>query len=203
MLILILALSMIFKYKNESLTSLIKKIKDDDREALEELIRREQTNIYAALRYLGVASDDILDLTQEILVKISKNIKNLKKDSMYKYWSNQIAIRHFYDYLRKKKRFSGRVNVALELDNEQNKDDIPDYSSNPIKDVLSQELDELIKNSISKLPDQYKIAIIMRELQGLSYEQISKVTKTNIGTVKSRIARARERLQQDLKQYLN
>ena len=193
---------MVFKYKNESLTNLIKKIKNDDIEALEELIRREQTNIYATLKYLGVTSDDILDLTQEILVKISKNLKSLKHNGMYKSWSNQITIRHFYDYLRKKKKFKGKIKVVCELDSDENKEEIPDYKTNPIKEVLSHELDDIIKNSINKLPNQYKIVIIMRELQGLSYEQIAQATKTNVGTVKSRIARAREKLQDDLKEYL-
>ena len=56
---------------------------------------------------------------------------------------------------------------------------------------------------IQRLPDNFRIVIILREIQGLSYEEIANITKTNVGTVKSRIARARNRLQQCLKPYLN
>ena len=60
----------------------------------------------------------------------------------------------------------------------------------------------IIKNAILDLPEQFRIAIILRELQGLSYEEIAKATHSSIGTVKSRIARARGKLQEDLKAYI-
>ena len=60
----------------------------------------------------------------------------------------------------------------------------------------------MIENSIKKLPDSFRLAIVLREFQGLSYEEIAEITNTNVGTVKSRIARARNRLQEDLKKYI-
>lgn len=61
----------------------------------------------------------------------------------------------------------------------------------------------MIREMICKLPEHFKIVIILRELQGLSYEDIAKITQTNVGTVKSRISRARSKLQEGLKPYLS
>ncbi|MBE7706724.1 MAG: sigma-70 family RNA polymerase sigma factor [Cyanobacteria bacterium SIG30] len=195
---------MTLDYKKSSLTKIIKKIKENDRQALKELIKREQTNIYATLRYLGVNQDEILDLVQDILLKITNNIQNLKNIATYKSWSNKIILRQFYDYLRKNKKIKDNIKIIKdEEENTKKKEEIPDHSSNPIKNILSNELDEIIKNAINNLPNQYKIAIVMRELQGLTYDQIAKATKTNVGTVKSRIARAREKLQEEIKHYIH
>ena len=86
---------------------------------------------------------------------------------------------------------------------QKNELEIPDFASNPYQRALDKELERAIKCSIHKLPDPFKMAIIMRELQGLSYEEIAQATNSNIGTVKSRIARARLKLQEYLKPYIN
>ena len=93
--------------------------------------------------------------------------------------------------------------VCLDNDEEKIKFEIPDFASNPYQRVIDKELEKAIKNSIHKLPDPFKAAIIMRELQGLSYEEIARATNSNIGTVKSRIARARLKLQEYLKPYIS
>ena len=67
---------------------------------------------------------------------------------------------------------------------------------------MTSELEKIIKKAILNLPNQFKIVIILRELQGLSYEEIAQVTHSSVGTVKSRIARARGKLQEDLKAYI-
>ena len=79
---------------------------------------------------------------------------------------------------------------------------IPDTKCKPNEKCLAGELEKIIKYAIQSLPENFKIAIILREFQGLSYDEIAAATNSNIGTVKSRIARARLKLQEDLKQYI-
>ena len=86
--------------------------------------------------------------------------------------------------------------------NESISSQITDTKCKPIEKCMLGELECVIKNEIQNLPEQFKIAIVLRELQGLSYEQIAFATNTNVGTVKSRIARGREKLQDSLKSYL-
>lgn len=189
-------------YKKMSLNELIVLAQKDDYRALEELIKREQKNIFASFCYLTKSGDNVSDLTQDVLLKIAKNITNLKNPAHYKSWSNQIINNVFYDSLRKNKRL---VNT-ISLDNEECDDmqivQIPDKRCRPQDKCITSELDRVIKMAIYQLPEPFRIAIMLRELQGLSYEEIAEATSASVGTVKSRIARARGKLQENLKAYI-
>ena len=80
--------------------------------------------------------------------------------------------------------------------------EIKDRKKLPAENTLAGELNKKITDAIHNLPEPFRIAIVLRELQGLSYEEISDITQTSIGTIKSRIARARTKLQESLKPYL-
>lgn len=192
------------KYDNKksNLDELIELAQKGDMVALEEVIKRQQKTVFATLYYLNAKPDEIMDLTQEILFKVAKNIKKLKNPRTFKSWLNQIIINQFYDTLRKKQKSVKKVCLDNQEENKVNFE-IPDFASNPYQKVLDKELEHAIKNSIYKLPDPFKAAIIMRELQGLSYEEIAQATNSNIGTVKSRIARARLKLQEYLRPYIS
>ena len=191
-----------YSIKNNNLNELIGLAKKGDMEALEEIIKRQQKTVFATLYYLNAKPDEIMDITQEILFKVAKNIKKLKNPRTFKSWLNQIIINQFYDTLRKKQKSVKKVCLDNQDEDKPNFE-APDFASNPYQKAVDKELEFAIKNSIHKLPDPFKAAIIMRELQGLSYEEIAQATNSNIGTVKSRIARARLKLQEYLKPYLS
>ena len=150
---------------------------------------------------MNAKCDEISDLVQEILFKVAKNIKKLKNPKTFRAWLNQITIRQFYDSLRKKQRTP--IKITLENDYDDKKEiEIPDTSINPMGCILNDELDLVIKKSIDKLKEPFKMTIVMRELQGLSYDEIAQATNSSIGTVKSRIARARCKLQEYIKPYM-
>lgn len=178
---------------------LIKNAQKGDKGSLEKLIKQEQAGIFATLYYLKKDMIDISDLAQEVLLKLSKKITQLKNPNNFKMWLNQIVINSYYDYLRKNKKYK------KEFLSSNNEDEImleiPDYSNNPSDSILNNELDYIIKTSINNLPLQYKIPIALREIQGLSYDEISDITKTSLGTVKSRIARARAKIKDDIIKY--
>ena len=186
---------------NSEKISTIKLAKNGNPSAIEKLLKSEQANIYSMLLYLKKDEEDILDITQNVLVKLSKKIYQLKNENNYKTWLNQIILNTYYDYLRKKKKQN--VQLRINKNNEENIFDIPDESKNPSNFILENELDLLIKTSINNLPIQYKIPIALRELQGLSYDEISNITKTTLGTVKSRIARARAKIKNDITKYMD
>ena len=179
---------------------------NDNYVALEELIRREQKNIFASFSYLGAAKENISDLTQEALFRMAKNIKNLKNPKLFKSWLGQIVSNLFYDDLRKKQRRPDSLSIDSYWINDDSDDYVLHICDNtllPDEKTLGKELTDIIKDTICQLPEQFRLVIILRELQGLSYEEIAKITQTNVGTVKSRISRARNKLQQCLKPYLN
>ena len=190
-------------YKKLNLEEIIVLSQQNDFRALEELIRREQKNIFASFSYLSNKDENVSDLTQEALLRIAKNIQNLKNPKHFKSWVNQIVTHLYYDELRKIQRKPDTV--SLDQDTEdipQIKIELPDNKCKPNEKCLTTELEKYIKLAIQALPDKFRIAIILREFQGLSYEEIAEATNSSIGTVKSRIARARGKLQEDLKTYI-
>jgi len=183
---------------NDYEIELIQKAIDGDKKALVELIRIYETNIYTTLFYLKKDRNDLNDLAQDVLIKLSKKIHQLKNPKYFKTWLNQIIINSYYDYLRKNKK--NLINIEKNID-EDVTSQIPDKKNNPQDAILYSELDYVIKTSIENLPLHYKIPIALREIQGLSYFDISQITKTSIGTVKSRIARARSMIKNNVDKY--
>lgn len=189
-------------YKKIPLEELVLLSQKNDYKALEELIKREQKNIFATFAYLSKKRENIADLTQEALMRMARGLINLRSPKTFKSWLNQIVTNLFYDELRKTTRRPQVISIDNESEDTGYTTQIPDTRHKPAEKAMSMELDRMIKNEIQGLPEHFRIAIILRELQGLSYEEIALATHTTIGTVKSRIARARVKLQDGLKSYI-
>jgi len=174
--------------------------------ALEQLVSRYQKLVYVTLYQLAPERNDITDLTQEVLLRMCRSIKSLRNPKTFKYWLNRIITNLFYDELRKTPRQLKTISLDEPVyENEEDQSparDIPDASDMPDKQALNSELDRKIQQAIQNLPEQFRTIIVLREIQGLSYEEIASLTETNIGTVKSRLARARLKLQEVLEPYL-
>lgn len=183
-------------YKKDDLINIIKFAQNDDLKAIEELIKRIQKEVWCIFSLLTNKKDDISDLTQEALLKIARSINTLNNIDKFKTWINQIITNVYYDYVRKKN------NNTIEI-SEENFNKIKDkLGYEPGEKYLYSELEKLINIALMTLPKDLRITIILREYEGLSYNDIAKITKTTIGTVKSRISRARYKLQKELKEYI-
>lgn len=147
--------------------------------------------------HLSTNRSIISDLTQEALVKIAKNINKLKDINSYKVWTNRIALNVYYDEVRK----HSLSEKYMDFD-ELEKLNIQDESIKPMEKCMDDELGCIIKKCILSLPLNSRIAIVLREFEGMSYIQIANLTHTTIGTVKSRISRARLKLQEVLEGYI-
>lgn len=192
-------------YRKMARDELIELSQKDDYDALEELIKGIQKNVFTTLMYLTGNQDKAYDLTQETLFKVAKNIKTLNSPQNFKSWVNHIATNVFYDDTRKNKK-DFQV-ISLEDENNTSlfstiRSFFIDKKCKPPDACISSELDRIIKYEIFNLPENFRIVIILRELEGLSYEEIALATNSTIGTVKSRIARARTKLQESLKAYV-
>ena len=171
-------------YKKEEFKMLVDMSKNGDIKALEEIIKRIQKDVYVLFSYLTHQRQDISDLTQDALLKIAKNIKNLKNAENFKSWLNQIVTNTFYDYIRQNKQDKNVENNENKLLNLKEK-----AGCEPGEKCLYSELDKIVKAALLDLPEKLRIVIILREYEGLSYDDISKITNTTLGTVKSRISR--------------
>ncbi|MBR1776225.1 sigma-70 family RNA polymerase sigma factor [bacterium] len=183
--------------KTSELNTLINYAQKNDIKALEELIRRIQRDVFCMFSYLTDNRQDISDLTQEALLKIAKNIHNLKDTCCFKSWLNHIITNTYYDYSRKRLKENN-----VDLDEDKILEIRDKIGCEPGEKCLFSEMDKLIKAAMLSLPMHLRIVIVLREYEGLSYEDISKVTNTTVGTVKSRISRARAKLQTQLKEFM-
>ncbi len=196
-----------YAYKSMELVELIEKSQQDDKIALEELIKRNEKIVYNTLYHLDPNRTDIPDIAQEVLFRMAKSIKSLKKPSTFKFWLNQIITNLFYDELRRKTRRLNTISIDAPYlspgEESEQTFNIADKGKIPEEKTLGIELDKKIREAIDNLPEQFRIVVVLRELQDLSYEEIAEITKTSIGTVKSRLSRARARLQEEIRPYLD
>ena len=183
-------------YKKESLTTLVIRAQKNDIRAIEMLIRKEQKHIYTIFSHLTTEKDDIADLTQETLVKMTKNINSLKEPKNFRQWLNKIISNTFYDFTKK------NHNQDIKLDENQLNDIRDKTNCEPGEKCVFSEIEVVVKSALMTLPKNLRLSIVLREYEGLSYEDISKITNTTIGTVKSRISRARFKLKEVLADFL-
>ena len=181
-------------YKEVSLPKLIVLAQDDDNRALQEIIRRYQPKVYNAFVSLE-KNVDVSDLTQDALVKITTSLKNLKNPNSFNSWLRQIVNNLFCDYLRKKLKEKSLFDT---------KDKLIEPENNFLdEEILALDLRSVILREIVNLPATYRGIIVMRDLLGFSYKEIAVFLDISIGTVKSRIARGREKLQEKFSEYIN
>ena len=176
------------------------------RRALEELVKRHQRTVYVALAHLAPERNDLADLTQEVLLRMCRSIGTLRNPAIFKPWLNRIITNLFYDTLRKQSRqlkvLSMDAPYGGDDDSASPTRDVVDPTPRPEHLILGSELDATIYNAIEQLPEPFRSAIVLRDIQGLSYDEIAVLMDCNLGTVKSRLARARDRLQTQLAPYL-
>lgn len=192
-------------YSQQSDRDLVLACQRREPQAFEELVKRHQKTVYALLYQLAPDWQDTSDLAQEVFIRVWRSINNLRNPSSFRSWLTQIVTNLFYDELRKRPRRLPTVSMDEALGDEESGEatrDIPDESDLPHDKLLNRELSEVIREAMMKLPEQFRTAIVLREVEGLSYEEIADITQTEMGTVKSRIARARLKLQEMLKPYL-
>jgi len=173
--------------------------------AFTELIRRYQRHVDRLLYYLAPDWCDRADLSQEVWIRVYRNLGRLQEPAKFKTWLSRIVTNLFYDELRKRKRHETSISLDAprRLNEGQVEWDVAADEPSPVEQMVTQEFYERLQGAIAELPAIFRTTIILREIKGLSYEEIATVTNVSVGTVKSRIARARHRLQRLLNRYLN
>ena len=176
-----------------------------DRMAFAELMRRYQSHVEKILYHLAPDWQDRADLAQEVWIRVYRNVKRLNEPMKFRGWLSRIATNLFYDELRKRKR----VRDPLSLDAPRTVDDgemdweIATDRPGPEEELTTREFYEQLRLAIADLPESFRTTIVLREIEGMAYEEIAEITGVTLGTVKSRIARARAKLQSVLQNYID
>lgn len=174
-----------------------------DRAAFAELLRRYQSHVDKLLYHLAPDWQDRADLAQEVWIRVYRNINRLNEPLKFRGWLSRIATNLFYDELRKRKRVNNPISLDAPRrveDGEIDWDIESDYPS-PDENLTTREFYDQLQTAIADLPNAFRTTIVLREIEGMAYEEIAEITGVSLGTVKSRIARARAKLQSVLQHY--
>lgn len=190
-------------YSQMTDAELVVKCQNQDQRAFDVLMRKHQRTVYGILHRLAPDWNDTADLSQEVFIRVWKGIGALKNPHAFKTWIGQVATHLFYDELRKRPRNTPTISLdqsAFSDDETENATrDIADKAAGPDEVLERREIEEEVRHAISTLPKQFRTAIVLRDLEDMTYEQIAEITQTDLGTIKSRISRARTKVQKILK----
>ncbi|MBC7823583.1 MAG: sigma-70 family RNA polymerase sigma factor [Candidatus Parcubacteria bacterium] len=176
-----------------------------EKSAFAELMRRYQSHVDKVLYHLAPDWQDRADLAQEVWIRVYRNVKRLNDPIKFRGWLSRIATNLFYDELRKRKRNSSPLSLdaPLTLADGELDWEIASATPGPEEDLTTREFYDQLNEAIADLPEVFRTTIVLREIEGMAYEEIAELTGVSLGTVKSRIARARHRLQTQLQRYLD
>ena len=173
---------------------IVQRVLEGDTNAFEELVLEYEKKVYnVALRMLN-NSEDAADMTQEAFIKAYNSLSGFRGDSKFSVWLTRIVSNLCLDFMRSRNR---RPTVSLSMEDEDGEDvqlDIADTSQSP-EQLLERSLTrESVRRGLQSLPEDYREILLLREIQGLSYDEIAAALDIEVGTVKSRIFRGRKKL---------
>ena len=166
--------------------SLIKRFIDGDELVFSELLKRHKEKVRNIIYITLSNTDGVDDIAQEVFITVYRHLKSFRFESQFTTWLYRITINKCKDHLRKKNIRS----IFLPLKDEE-----------PVFDSINEDTDikHIVRNAIETLPDKLRIPLVLKDLEGFSYQEIADTMECEIGTVKSRIFRAREALKKILK----
>ena len=154
---------------------------------------------------LGMLGDtaDAADAAQEVFLKAFKGIQSFRQGSSLKTWLYRIAIREALNSRRWFKRHLQK-NVSIDAENDEGYAaiDLEDLSATPFDQLAAQEIQVAVQGALQQVPEVFRGAVMLRDLEGLSYEEVAEVLDVSVGTVKSRILRGRRALKEILEPLL-
>ena len=191
------------RVSEEIIQKLVSMARDGNERAFEQLVSIYEKSVFNMAMYITHDREDALDVSQEVFVKLWQTIQNYRGDASLLTYLMTLTKNAAYDLERKKARYR---TTSLTLENEDGETvelDLPDRSdeANPEQNYLRKEKIETVRRAINALDRDWREIIIMRDINGMSYAEISGATGLTEGTVKSRLNRARQALKKILEKW--
>ncbi|TAJ93452.1 MAG: RNA polymerase sigma factor RpoE [Gammaproteobacteria bacterium] len=188
--------------KSPSDSQLVARVQKGDKAAFNLLVLKYQSRIINLVSRFIRNHADALDVTQEAFIKAYRALPNFRGESAFYTWLYRIAVNTAKNFLATQtRRYSDHEQEFSEIEQFEGNEALKENST-PEHLLLTEEIQTTVISAIEKLPDDLRTAITLREIDGLSYEEIAGVMECPIGTVRSRIFRAREAVDQVLKPLL-
>ncbi|MFC1835080.1 sigma-70 family RNA polymerase sigma factor [Thermodesulfobacteriota bacterium] len=195
-----------FRPEDDQDKGTVEECRRGSRKAFDILVEKYYKRIYnLAYRFVN-DSEEASDLTQEIFTAAYQNLKRFRGDSKFSTWLFQIAAnrgKNRFKYLKRRGYFANRSQGDGQGDRDSYQRELPDNTSNPENLLAGKELQKLVRDAIDELDPDHKEIVILRDIEGFSYDEIAKILNLPEGTTKSRLHRARMVVKEKLKKVLS
>jgi len=187
--------------------TLVQRVRSGDQRAFKLLVERYQRKVYAVALGMLKDKEDARDVSQEAFVKVYKYLEHFKGDSSFYTWLYRITVNICIDVIRKRGSAGGEpveFDESVRLDvSEANIGALGSrLGTNPQKSALRNELADKIQEALAAVPEKHRAILLLREVEGMSYEDLARTLEIPKGTVMSRLFHARAKVQKILSQYL-
>ena len=177
----------------EEESEIIRAVLDGKTDEFEKLVAAYEKPVYHITLKMTGNEEDAFDLSQETFLKAYRSLSTFRGESSFGTWICRMAANLCIDFLRKQKR-RGKVLSLDEPDDSGRPMELPDLRYDPQTAAERQELAQQVQEGLGKLPPEQKLILVLRDMEGFSYQEIADTLKLEPGTVKSRISRARAHL---------
>jgi len=180
---------------------LIKKCQGGDTASFEKLVTAYQGKVFRLCLKLTGNRDNAEDLAQEVFIKAYHALKGFRLESDFGTWLHRIAVNMWLNIRKKESRV---IQLSLDDPITTEKGEVsreiadPELRGNPLASLEEAELREVVRQALDALSEEHKVSLVLRDIEGYSYEEIASIMQCNLGTVKSRINRARKNLREIL-----
>ena len=170
--------------------SLVKRFIDGDESAFAVLVQRHKEKVRNIIYLTMSSSNSVDDIAQDVFLTVYRNLKNFRFESQFTTWLYRITVNKCKDYMRKIKI----RNIFTPLTEAGDK-------ANDTRTAESHDISVIVQKAISRLPEKLRVPLLLKDIEGMSYQEIAETVQCEIGTVKSRIFRAREGLKNILRPF--
>lgn len=171
--------------------TLVDNARTGDFSAFEELVRRHRNDVFRLSLHFVHNREEAWDLSQEVFIKVHRSLRDFRGESHFKAWLLRITANQCKDYLKKRR-------VPTIAFDERIQTEVPSPVLEPGRALEAEEIGNAIQAALQRLSHKHRTAFLLREFEGLSYEEMAQVMNCSVGTVMSRLHHARKKLQQSL-----
>lgn len=180
-------------------SALVKKAQSNDPRAFEELVGLYQNKVYKLCYHLAGNQDDAQDLSQEVFIRAYKALGSFRNEADFGTWLHRITLNIWLNIKRKNSRKIVSLDEPYESGNGSNMQrEVAALDGDPLEALEEKEFRGLVRTALCKLTEEHRAVLVLREIEGYSYEEVASLLGCSLGTVKSRLSRAREVLRREM-----